>query len=334
MSETDWLPVVFVGLMGLAILIYSILDGYDLGVGILLPMAAEEEKQRDTMISSIGPFWDANETWLVLSVGLLLIAFPGAYGIILGHLYIPVALMLIGLILRGVSFDFRAKAAVDRKLWWDRTFKLGSLLTTLSQGHMLGQYVMGFDTSWPAQLFSLLSALGVTAAYSYIGGAWLVMKAEGELQKRAINWTRRAGRTAFIGVIVVSLVNPLITPGVYERWFTMPLAMFVLLIPTLCFLAFIGNDILLGRLPKPGDRHCYLPITLAALIFLLCFIGLAFSFFPMIVPGELDIWEAASARNSLMFILVGALLVIPVILAYTVFVYRVFHGKATDLDYY
>lgn len=334
MSPAEWLPVVFVSLMGLAILIYAMLDGYDLGVGILLPLGAENEEVRDTMVATIGPFWDANETWLVLAIGLLLIAFPTAHGIILTNLYIPVAIMLIGLIMRGVAFDFRAKAAVSHKLAWDRTFKAGSLLAALAQGYMLGQYVMGFDSAWPAQLFCALSALGVTAAYSYIGSAWLVMKTESGLQRRAINWTRRAGRAAFVGVIAVSLVNPLVNPGVFQRWFTFPLVMFALLIPLLCFTAFAVNDILLRQLPKPGDRYCWAPMALVVAIFLLCFTGLAFSFFPDIVPGRLNIWQAASAPESLMFILVGVALVIPLILAYTVFSYWVFRGKATELRYH
>ena len=330
----DWLPVVFIGLMGLAVLAYAILDGYDLGVGILLPMGEEDERQRDTMIASIGPFWDANETWLVLAVGLLLIAFPAAHSLILMHLYIPVAIMLIGLIMRGVAFDFRAKAAVDHKLAWDRTFKIGSLITTLTQGYMLGQYVMGFDQSMSAILFCGLSAFGVTAAYCYIGSAWLVLKTEAALQTRAVSWTRKAGRASLLGVVAVCLINPLVNPGVFDRWFTFPLVMFVLLIPTLCFIGFITNDLLLRRLPKARDRHSALPFALVVAIFVLCFSGLGFSFFPDIVPGQMDIWEAASARESLRFILVGAVIVVPVILMYTIFSYRVFHGKATDLHYH
>ncbi|HEY8570676.1 cytochrome d ubiquinol oxidase subunit II [Microbulbifer sp.] len=330
----DWLPVIFIALMGIAVLAYAILDGYDLGVGILLPMGADDELQRDTMIASIGPFWDANETWLVLAVGLLLIAFPTAHSLILMHLYLPVAIMLIGLIMRGVAFDFRAKAAVDHKLAWDRTFKIGSLLTTLTQGYMLGQYVMGFDQSLPSQLFCVVSALGVTAAYSYIGAAWLVLKTEHQLQSRAVRWTLVAGRATLVGVIAVCAINPLVNPGVFDRWFTFPLVMFVLLIPVLCFLGFIGNDILLRRLPKAGDRHSAMPFAIVVGIFVLCFSGLGFSFFPEIVPGQLNIWEAASARESLQFILVGALIVIPVILLYTAFSYRVFRGKATELHYH
>lgn len=333
MMDAYTLPVIFIALTGLAILIYAMLDGYDLGVGILLPLDGSAELQRDTMIASIGPFWDANETWLVLAIGLLLIAFPGAYGLILGEVYIPIAIMLIGLIMRGVAFDFRAKAALDHKLAWDRCFKTGSLLTTFSQGYMLGMYVMGFDSSWESQAFALLSAFGVTSAFSYIGGAWLIMKAEGELQRRAVRWTRLSGRSSFLGVIAVSVVNPLVNPGVFNRWFEFPLVMFVLLIPALCFLAFIFNDVLLGRLPKANDRYCWLPFALVVFIFVLCFSAFGFSFYPEIVPG-MTIWEAASAPESLTFILWGTIIVLPFIIMYTALSYRVFHGKATELHYH
>ncbi len=334
MMDTYWLAIIFIGLMGLSVLIYAILDGYDLGVGILLPMGEADEAQRDTMIASIGPFWDANETWLVLAVGIMLIAFPAAHSVVLFHLYIPVAIMLIGLIMRGVAFDFRAKAAVDHKLAWDRTFKAGSLLTTLAQGYMLGLYVMGFEGSLSAHLFALLSGLGVTLAYSYIGAAWLIMKTEGELQKRAVTWAKLSGRLCFIGVLAVCIVNPLVNPGVFDRWFDFPLVMFVLLIPALCFTAFLVNDLLLKRLPKVNDRHCWLPFLLVVSIFILCFSALAFSFFPEVVPGQMTIWQAAAAPESLNFILIGALVVVPVILAYTAFSYWVFRGKASSLNYH
>jgi cytochrome d ubiquinol oxidase subunit II len=334
MMDAYWLAIIFIGLMGLSVLVYAILDGYDLGVGILLPMGEADEAQRDTMIASIGPFWDANETWLVLAVGIMLIAFPAAHSVVLFHLYIPVAIMLIGLIMRGVAFDFRAKAAVDHKLAWDRTFKAGSLLTTLAQGYMLGLYVMGFEASLSAHLFALLSGLGVTLAYSYIGAAWLIMKTEGELQKRAVTWAKLSGRLCFIGVLAVCIVNPMVNPGVFDRWFDFPLVMFVLLIPALCFAAFLFNDLLLKRLPKTNDRHCWLPFLLVVAIFILCFSALAFSFFPDVVPGQMSIWQAASAPESLTVILIGALVVVPVILAYTAFSYWVFRGKASSLNYH
>lgn len=334
MFDAYSLPIIFIGLMGLSILIYAILDGYDLGVGMLLPAGEQREAARDTMVASIGPYWDANETWLVMAVGLLLIAFPKAHSLILWHLYLPATAMLIGLILRGVAFDFRAKAAVDYKVAWDRAFKAGSLLAALAQGFMLGQYVTGFELTWPALAFSTLSAFCVAAAYCYIGGAWLIMKTEGDLQTRAVGWTRLAGRVCFVGVLAVSVINPLVNPSVFARWFEFPQVMFVLLVPTLCFFAFVVNDLLLGRLPKALDRHSSVPLLLVAAIFVLCFVGLAFSFFPDIVPGQLDIWQAASAPESLMFILVGVMIVLPVILLYTVYSYRVFHGKTTELTYY
>lgn len=327
-----WLPIIFVSLMGVAILAYAILDGYDLGVGILLPL--DNELQRDRMIASIGPFWDANETWLVLAIGLLLIAFPVAHSVVLFHLYIPATVMLLGLILRGVAFDFRAKVSVGRKFIWDCVFKGGSLLTTLAQGCMLGLYVMGFRTDWEAQLFTLLSCIGVTAAYSLIGAAWLILKAEGELQLRAIQWAKVALYVSAVGILAVCLVNPLVNEGVYDKWFTYPRVMFVLLVPILCGAAFIGLHILLRLLPRKDDRYCGLPLLMVSFIFLMSFIGLGFSFYPYIVPGQLTIWQAASAPESLQFILVGAVIVVPTILAYTIFAYRIFSGKATDLKYY
>ncbi|WP_028876152.1 cytochrome d ubiquinol oxidase subunit II [Teredinibacter turnerae] len=334
MSEATLLPVIFIGLMGLAILVYALLDGYDLGVGILLPMKSDEEHLRDRMIASIGPFWDANETWLVLAVGLLLIAFPSAHSLVLYHLYLPATFMLLGLILRGVAFDFRAKAAVSHKYLWDLGFKSGSLLTTLTQGYMLGKYVTGFIPGWGAEVFCLLSALGVTAAYTLIGGAWLVLKTESDLQGRAIRWARNANRLTFLGVIAVCLVNLWVNPSVFQRWFEFPLVMFVLLIPAICLAAFMGNEWLLRKLPFPDDRYCAYPFAFTAVIFTTCFTGLAFSFYPAIVPGKLTIWEAASAPESLQFILVGALVVVPVILIYTAYAYWVFRGKASDLKYH
>src|SRR5512135_1008580 len=182
-TPAGWLPVVFLLLMGIAMLAYVVLDGYDLGVGILLRRAEPAEK--DVMVASIGPFWDANETWLVLGVGILLVAFPLAHGVILTSLYLPVAAMLLGLILRGVAFDFRAKARAHHKPLWDRAFWAGSLVASIAQGVMLGLTVVGFDYA-PANLaFSLLIGLGLAAGYALLGACWLIMKTEGELQRKA-----------------------------------------------------------------------------------------------------------------------------------------------------
>src|ERR687898_2341319 len=179
LTPSTWLPVAFAGLMGVAILLYVVLDGYDLGVGIL--SGAAEDKHRDRMIASIGPFWDANETWLVLAVGLLLVAFPLAHGVILTALYLPVFVLLFGLILRGVAFDFRAKVPAHRKHRWNRAFFAGSLIASLAQGYMLGVYVLGLATGLPAMVFGALVALCLAAAYAAMGSAWLIYKTEGQL---------------------------------------------------------------------------------------------------------------------------------------------------------
>ena len=333
MSDAYWLPIVFIGLMGLSVLVYAILDGYDLGVGVLLPMQPDREQDRDIMIASIGPFWDANETWLVLAVGLMLIAFPAAHSLVFYHLYLPATVMLIGLILRGVAFDFRAKAAIDHKHDWDRCFKAGSILTCLAQGYMLGQFVVGFSSGLLAQLFSVLSAVCVTAAYRYIGACWLIIKTEGALQEGMINQAKLSGRLALLGVASVCIINPLVNPDVFDRWFSGGAYLGLWLIPVACFLTFLTNDNILSKNKTISDGS-WIPFTNTAFVFFCCFLALCLSFFPEIVPDQMTIWEAASAPESLKFILIGAVIVVPIILAYTAFSYWVFRGKASDLRYH
>lgn len=332
MFEANTLAVIFVSLMGFSILLYAILDGYDLGVGILLPLKQTDDA--DTLIASIGPFWDANETWLVLAVGLLLIAFPAAHSYIFKELYLPTAILLISLVLRGVAFDFRAKAVFSHKPTWNKVFKIGSLLAAMSQGYMLGMYVMGFENSFTAVGFSLLSGLGVAAAYSYIGACWLIMKTEGDLQKQAVKWAKMSGAICFLGVIAVSLVNPLINHAVFAKWFSWPNTAFILPLPFLCFALFIFSHLQLRKLPRTNDIGCWHPFVSAVGIFSLCFFGLAFSFFPYVVPNKLTIWETAAAPESLSFLLWGVIIVVPVIFSYTAFSYRVFWGKVQELRYH
>ncbi len=332
MIADSMLPTIFAGLMALSVLIYAILDGYDLGVGLLLPM--DNEGQRDKMIASIGPFWDANETWLVLAVGLLLIAFPSAHNVILKALYLPAAILLAGLILRGVSFDFRAKVIQHKKDRWDMLFKLGSLIAASSQGYMLGMFVMGFEQSVTAIAFSVLSAFGVTMAYALIGACWLIMKTEHQLQVRAVNWAKKAGLICCVGIMAVCVVNPLINDFVFTRWTSLPWAYLFLMIPVICFALFVVGFFVLQRLPHKDDLGCWLPFIICTSIFIFSFSGLALSFYPYVVPGQLTIWQAASAPESLRFILYGAIVVIPTILLYTFFIYRVFWGKVRDLKYH
>ncbi|RRS08111.1 cytochrome d ubiquinol oxidase subunit II [Pseudoalteromonas sp. J010] len=332
MFNPEYLSLIYAGLMALAIVVYAILDGYDLGVGMLIPL--DDKETADTMIASIGPFWDANETWLVLAVGLAFIAFPQAHSMILQALYIPVVFLLFGLIMRGVAFDFRAKARVKRQRRWDKVFKFGSLLTAFAQGYMLGLYVVGFDDSLLAHAFAAFSGIGVVCAYGLIGSAWLIMKCEGQLQLAAIKWCKHFSRVAFVGVILVSIINPLINEWIYERWFSLPMALVVLPAPIICLLLFVVLESVLHKLPKATEAGAWLPFFISAFIFLLCFFGLVYSFYPYVVPGKLTIFDAVADPSALTFLLYGVVVVVPTLIAYTLFSYRVFWGKVQPLSYY
>lgn len=324
------LPVVFLGLMGLSMLIYVVLDGYDLGVGMLLHRADDEQK--DIMIASIGPFWDANETWLVLGVGILLIAFPKAHGMVLTALYLPVTLMLVGLILRGVAFDFRVKAQALRKPAWTFAFLTGSALAAGSQGWMLGRYITGFTPGWESQLFAAVIALLLPAAYVLLGAGWLIMKTEGELQRHAVTWARIAWPPVVLGMALISLATPAVSATVRGRWFVMPEIIALLPIPLVTIAALLGIRVMLGSGRVLG-KLCWTPFALTVTVFLLGAVGLAYSLFPFVVMDRLTIWQAASATESLAVILAGCAVTVPAILGYTIFSYRVFRGKARDLRY-
>ena len=334
-SFNDWLPVIFMALMGLAMLAYVVLDGYDLGVGILLPNADAEQK--DKMISSIGPFWDANETWLVLGVGILLTCFPVAHGIILGALYLPVSVMLLGLMLRGVSFDFRSKAQASHKSRWNFLFFAGSLLTALSQGWMLGSYILGFDQSWPAYLFSALISVCMVAGYALLGATWLVMKTDGPLQLKAVRWARKTLWLTALGVASVSLATPLISTEIFNKWFSLPYLVLLLPVPMATLGLFFIVHRSLSRLPirLATDNHYgdWVPFVCTVGVFFLAFYGLSYSLFPYLVVDRMTVWQAASAPEALRLIFIGAVFVLPVVIASTVFSYRVFSGKARELTY-
>lgn len=332
MIPDQMLPDIFAALMGIAILMYAILDGYDLGVGMLLPV--DNESHRDTMIASIGPFWDANETWLVLAIGILLIAFPTAHSVVLQELYLPIMVMLIGLILRGVAFDFRAKVRQGRKQDWDMAFKVGSFMASAAQGFMLGLYIMGLEMSVASIWFAFLSAIGVVAAYMLIGATWLVMKTEGILQSQALKWAKKALKFCALGVLLVCAVNPVVSHAVMDKWLSGNGLLVMSVVPPLCALCFIQVWHSLGHSDVLSDARCHRPFLYVLAIFVLCFVGLGFSFYPYVVPGQITIRESASAPESLRFILIGAMVVLPCIFAYTVFSYRVFRGKVTELRYY
>lgn len=326
----DWLPVVFAGLMGLSILIYVVLDGYDLGVGGLSLFATEAE--RDRMAASIGPFWDANETWLILAIGLLLVAFPAAHGAILTAFYIPVLIMLIGLVLRGVAFEFRAKDLPERKALWDKAFWAGSSLACLSQGYMLGLYVLGLRDDLAAHAFAALTAICLAAAYGFIGAGWLILKTDGDLKRKAVAWAGRLAALGALGLVAISIATPLASPRLYARWLDWPATLYLAPLPLLTVVAFGALVVSLRGLAR-GRGPDWPPFALATTICTLGFGGMAYSFYPYVVPDRMTVWAAAAAPQSLGVILVGALFVMPIIIAYSAFSYYVFRGKATTLRY-
>ena len=330
MSFDEALPVIFMALMGLSMLIYVVLDGFDLGVGLLMHRATAAEQ--DVMVASIGPFWDANETWLVLGVGILLVAFPKAHGLVLSTLYLPVTLMLIGLVLRGVAFDFRVKARDAHKPLWNRSFFAGSAITALAQGWMLGHYITGLEAGWEYQLFSAVIALALAAAYALLGATWLIMKTEGALQERALGWAKLAWPPVVVGIGLISIATPWISEVVRERWFVLPAFIALLPIPLVTALLLVVARLMLDSQATRGTL-CWLPFALLIGVFVLGFLGLAYSIYPFVVINKLTLWQAASTPATLKVILIGVVITVPVIFGYTVFAYRVFRGKASELTY-
>jgi cytochrome d ubiquinol oxidase subunit II len=323
-----WLPVFFAAVMGLALLLYVVLDGYDLGVGLLMPFANDSDK--DLMIASIGPFWDANETWIVLGVGILLITFPEAHGVILTKLYIPATLMVMGLVLRGIAFDFRVKACDQQKARWTTVFSLGSLVASMCQGWMLGAYVTGLTNSAINTVFAILTALTLPALYIMLGAAWLMCKTNPPLPELARSWARYAWLPMGIALLLISIATPIASPAIADKWFSLPDFYWLLPIPLVALFSYgwLGM-VLLGRLSfRP------LSVFLAlALICLLSAVGLGYSIFPDIIPGQMGIFESAADTSSLLFTFWGVLVVLPMILGYTVFVYRIFRGTTFSHSY-
>jgi cytochrome bd ubiquinol oxidase subunit II len=330
----DLLPLIWAAVIGFAVAMYVILDGFDLGIGILFPFAGHE-RQRDQMLASIKPFWDGNETWLVLGGGGLLVAFPRAYAIIMPALYIPVIMMLLGLVFRGVTFEFRAIARRIRI--WDTIFAVSSTLAAFCQGLILGGLIQGVKVAngafaggpldW-ATPFTVACGLGVVTGYALLGATWLVMKAEGELAARA----RRQASVLLIAVLafmgLVSLWTPLAFERIAARWFNVPNIFFLWPVPVLTVLvAYAG-----WRALKRGSAGG--PFIAAIGLFLFGYFGLAVSTFPYLVPPALTIWQAAAAPASQIFMLLGTLVLLPIILGYTALVYWLFRGKVREGESY
>jgi cytochrome bd ubiquinol oxidase subunit II len=333
----EWyLPVIWAGLIGTAVILYVVLDGFDLGIAILFPTTGHES-ERDQMMNSVAPFWDGNETWLVLGGAGLLVAFPVAYAVIMPALYLPVTLMLLSLIFRGVAFEFRWVAKPKHRIW-DLAFWLGSTCAAFAQGVILGGLLQGikvvdkqfaggpFDWLTP---FTLMCGVGVVIGYATLGATWLVYKTEGPVAERA----RRQAKGLLIGLlafaVLVSLWTPYAHPRIAERWFTPSNLMLLWPFPVLT--AFCGYM----AWKRLHGAHEFTPFAFTIAIFVLCFLGLAISNYPYLVPPGLTIWDTAAAPASHVFVLIGVTFLLPMILFYTAFVYWTFRGKVkADAGYH
>jgi len=320
------LPLVFMVLMGLSVLAYVVLDGYDLGVGMLMPAASDEEQSM--MVASIGPFWDANETWLVLGIGILLAAFPVAHGVVLTALYLPVVAMLVGLMLRGVAFELRVKAEGWHRELWNWIFWVGSFAASFFQGVMLGRYITGFAPGFAYWAFAWVVGASLCGGYVLLGATWLILKTEGALKKKAVAWARWGLLWVALGVALVSLATPLVSATVREKWFDFPRTFWVMILPAATLAAGFWLWRSTAALRRGAKGAAAKPFLAAVSIFALAFLGLAYSLFPYVVIDRLTIWEAAAHPSGLKALFVGAAIVLPFIVGYTILSYRIFRGKA------
>jgi cytochrome d ubiquinol oxidase subunit II len=323
-------------LLALAVFYYVVFDGFDLGVGILYGFAPDEAS-KSLVMNSVAPVWDGNETWLVFGGLGLLAAFPMAFAIIIPAVYFPILIMLLALVFRGVAFEFRFKHPTLRR-FWERAFFAGSAIATFAQGTVLGSFIQGFTVDgrvyagnsfdWVTP-FALMTGVALMFGYALLGAAWLVLKTEGELQA----WARRMGRICLVAVLIailaVSIWTPLAHPAIAERWFSWPNIALLAPVPVITALVALWEWFVL----RPP--HHLSPFIGAVLLFLMSFLGLAISLWPMIVPYHYSLWEAASSSSTQAFLLIGTLFLLPIILMYTAWSYWVFRGKVRgDIGYH
>jgi cytochrome d ubiquinol oxidase subunit II len=335
MDLAFYLPLIWAGIIGSAVAMYVILDGFDLGVGILFPFA-KNESERDLMMNSVAPFWDGNETWLVLGGVGLLVAFPLAYAIIMPALYLPVIFMLLALIFRGVAFEFRWPAQTSKK-YWNFAFAAGSLLAAFFQGVILGGLLQGIEVrggqyagsafDW-ATPFALLAGVGVAAGYGLLGATWLVLRTEGAVAQRARGQAKVFLLAVLAAMALVSLWTPLQFDRIAARWFSTPNIYYLWPVPLVTAL----TGFALWKWLNDGRDAA--PFLAAVALFLLGYLGLVISTFPYLVPPTIDLWQAAAAPSSQIFLLIGTLFLLPLILGYTVFVYWIFWGKVREGEGY
>ncbi|HCP79641.1 MAG: cytochrome d ubiquinol oxidase subunit II [Pusillimonas sp.] len=330
------LPLLWAIIILFGVFMYVVLDGFDLGIGILFPFFPDKE-ERDVMMNTVAPVWDGNETWLVMGGAGLLAAFPLAYSVILDAFMLPLIFMLLGLVFRGVAFEFRFKASEKRRHWWDKGFIAGSICAAFFQGVTLGGFIDGVHViertyaggplEW-VKPFSLFTGLGLVIAYALLGCTWLIFKTDGKLQQNMIRIARPLLLAVLAVVGAISLWTPLTHPEIADRWFTLPNLFYFLPVPVLVLLATWAIWRLLGKQPNAG------PFLLTLCLVFLGYSGLGISVWPYIIPPDITIWDAAAPPQSQGFALVGALLIIPLILMYTAWSYYVFRGKVRPGDGY
>ena len=329
MEVVPWLAYAWAGLLAIAVYIYVVLDGFDLGLGILYPFFPKK-KDRDLLMNTVAPVWDGNETWLVLGGGGLFAAFPLAYAVLMPALYVPIIAMLLALVFRGVAFEYRWRTTRWLK-YWDLAFIGGSILAAFSQGIALGALLQGvavdgraYGGGWWDWLtpFSLLCGVAVVAGYGLLGAAWLIMKTDDEVQSRARKLGLRFGLATIAFIGAVSLATPFLDVNYYSRWFEMPGLLVTIPMPLV-----IGTISIALLATLRSERREYWPFILSLLLFALCFVGLGISMFPYIIPPHITILGAATPFRSQIFMFVGAVVLIPLILTYTAFAYWVFRGK-------
>lgn len=322
------LPLIWAGLIAFAVLAYVVLDGFDLGVGILF-LFVKGESSRDQMMNTVAPVWDGNETWLVLGGGGLFAVFPLAYAVIMPALYAPITAMLLALVFRGVAFEFRWKTRRGQFLW-DWAFTLGSTFAAFFQGIALGAFVQGIPVAERAYAggwwnwltpFSLLTGVALVIGYALLGATWLIYKTDGAVQTQAVRFARISGVITLALIAIVSLWTPFLNDAFMARWFAWPQAIYVLPVPIL--VAGCAITLYVGL----RERRDLMPFMASLGLFVLSFIGLCISFYPYIVPSSVTIWAAAAPDKSLFFLLAGSLVLLPMILAYTAYSYWVFRGK-------
>jgi cytochrome d ubiquinol oxidase subunit II len=320
-----WMPLAFMGMLFVLIVAGTVLDGFDLGVGMLLKFAPIDERNR--MMSLLSPWRDANEFWLLLGVGLFAAAFPFAWGVVLGQLYAPLTVMLLGAVLRSVSFEFRIRARNEMKPRWLLAFWVGSLLTAFGQGVVLGRIATGYQDLPGYHMFSLFVGLCAVAAYILLGATWLVMRVEGDLQRRAVQWARHAIRWTAAGMVAIAVTLGLANAGIFYKWSNLAhlgpavstwLAMLV---------GFVGTEMVLARLPRHAERFSWIPFIACVCLFLLMLSGLAYSLFPYLILDDMTIWDGAASTGSLRLVLSGAVIAVPLILVFNILAYRSVFGK-------